>query len=66
MSSLRSYRFVLFELLVSFVSLAVAGADELSTDWGTDSCQRIGNGLNGWEAQSSVLGPQSAARLLGC
>jgi len=31
-----SYRFVLFALLVSFVSLAVAGADELSTDWGTD------------------------------
>ena len=27
-----SYRFVLFELLVLFVSLAVAGADRLSTD----------------------------------
>ncbi len=31
-----SYRFALFELLVPFVSLAVAGADKLSTDWGTD------------------------------
>jgi len=31
-----SYRFVLFALLVPFVSLAVAGADELSTDWRTD------------------------------
>ncbi len=31
-----SHRFVLFELLVPFVSLAVAGADKLSTDWGTD------------------------------
>ncbi len=38
-----SHRFVLFELLVPFVSPAVAGADELSTNWGTDSCQRIGN-----------------------
>ncbi len=31
-----SYRFVLFALLVPFVSPAVAGADKLSTDWGTD------------------------------
>ncbi len=49
-----SYRFVLFELLVPFVSLAVAGADRLSTDWGTDSCQRIEERIeriwNGWGA----------------
>ena len=31
-----SCRFVLFALLVPFVSLAVTGADKLSTDWGTD------------------------------
>ncbi len=31
-----SCRFVLFVLLVPFVSLAVTGADKLSTDWGTD------------------------------
>ncbi len=31
-----SHRFVLFELLVSFVSPAVAGADELSADLRTD------------------------------
>ncbi len=37
-----SYRFVLFELLVSFVSLAVAGADKLSTDW--ERIERIWNG----------------------
>ena len=30
-----SYRFVLFALLVLFVSFAVAGADELATDWGS-------------------------------
>ena len=31
-----SHRFVPFELLVPFVSLAVAGTDKLSTDWRTD------------------------------
>ncbi len=35
-----SHRFVLFELLVPFVSLAVAGADELSTDW--ERIERMG------------------------
>jgi len=45
-----SYRFVLLAFLVPFVSLAVAGADGLSTDWGS--------GLSGWGADFGSLDPR--------